>query len=289
MEWADFLQVLVQGLLIGATYGLLALGAGLVFGVSGLVNFAHGDFVSLAMFVCLALYGSLGLDPYLSLVITFPLLVTIGGLLYWYLIRPIAGHHLLMIVQLTLGISFVLQSGILMSFGGQPLRVPSAIESELLIVGDVVMRVPQIIAAIVSFILAGSLYAMLRWTDPGRCIRAVNQNAHAAALMGINVQRVRLWTFALGMGLVAIAASLLAPGAVVQPDQGFRYTVITLLAMVLGGMTNFVAIMAGGIVLALAESFGATYLANTLGLVLPYAIFVIVMIVRPQGLVWRNA
>lgn len=289
MTMADFLQVLVQGLLIGATYGLLALGAGLVFGVSGLVNFGHGDFVTLAMFLCIALYGSFALDPYVALLVTFPLLVAIGGLLYWYLIRPIAGHHLLMIVQLTLGVSFVVQSGILMVFGGQPHRVPSAIESRLLILGDVVMRVPQVIAATVSCLLAVGLYAMLRWTDPGRCIRAVNQNAHAAALMGINVQRVRLWTFALGMGLVAIAASLLAPGAVIQPNQGFRYTVITLLAMVLGGMTNFLAIMAGGILLAMAESFGATYFANTFGLLLPYAIFVAVMIVRPQGLVWRGA
>lgn len=289
MGWTDFLQVLVQGLLIGSTYGLLALGAGLVFGVSGLVNFAHGDFVSLALFLCFGLYATFALDPYVSLLITFPALVAIGGLLYWYLIRPIAGHHLLMIVQLTLGVSFVLQSGILMSFGGQPLRVPSVIESQLLILGDVVMRVPQILAAIVSFALAVGLYATLRWTDFGRSIRAVNQNAHAAALMGIDVRKVRLWTFALGTGLVAVAASLIAPGAVIQPDQGFRYTVVTLLAMVLGGMTNFVAIMLGGILLASAESFGSTYLDGNLGLLLPYGLFVVVMMVRPQGLVWRSA
>lgn len=285
----EFLQALAQGLLIGSTYGLLALGMGLVYGVSGVVNFSHGDFISLGMFMCLGLYSALAMDPYVSVVITVPVMVALGALVYRFLIRPMVGHQFLMVVQLTLGLSLVLQNGILMVFGGQPARTPSMVETKLIILGDVVLRTPHVIAFIVSFALAIGLFVMLRSTDFGRSIRAVHQNAHAAALMGIDVGRVQVLTFALGIGLLAIAAALLLPGTPIQPSQGLRYTVITLLVVVLGGMTNFVSIMLGGLVIGISEAFGTIYLSDTLGMLLPYAIFVLIMLFRPQGLTWRTA
>ena len=282
----ELYQALAQGILIGSTYGLLALGMGLVYGVSGVVNFSHGDFISLGMFMCLALYSALSLDPYVSVIITVPVMTAIGALVYLYLIRPMVGHQFLMIVQITLGLSLVLQNGILMVFGGQPARTPSVVESKLLILGDVVLRWPHIIAFVVSFVLAIGLYIMLRSTDFGRSIRAVHQNAHAAALMGINVGRVQVLTFALGIGILALAAALLLPGTPIQPTQGLRYTVITLLVVVLGGMTNFVGIMLGGLIIGIAEAFGTIYLSGVLGLLMPYLIFVAIMLFRPQGLTW---
>ncbi|MEL3889741.1 branched-chain amino acid ABC transporter permease [Ferrovibrio sp. MS7] len=284
----ELLQALSQGLLIGSTYGLLALGMGLVYGVSGIVNFSHGDFVSLGMFLCLAVYSLTGMDPYLAMLIGVPVLTALGGLAYHFLIRPVAGHHLLMVIQLTLGLSLLLQNGLLMGFGGQPVRVPSMVESKLVIAGDVIMRLPHIIACLSSFALAILLYVMLRATDIGRSIRAVHQNPRAAALMGIDVPRVRLFTFALGIGILAIAAALLIPGTPIHPNQGLRYTVITLLAVVLGGMTNFVGIMLGGIVIGTAEAMGTIYLSHTLGMLLPYIIFVLIMLFRPQGLTWKT-
>jgi len=285
----EFLQALTQGLLIGSTYGLLALGMGLVYGVSGVVNFAHGDFIALGMFMCLALYSALSLDPYVSIIITVPVMMAVGALVYRYLLRPMVGYKFLMIVQLTLGLSLVLQNGILMVFGGQPARTPSVVGSKVWILGDVVIRVPHVIAFIVSFALAIALYAMLRSTDFGRSIRAVHQNAHAAALMGIDVGRVQVLTFALGIGILAVAAALLLPGTPIQPTMGLRYTVITLLVVVLGGMTNFVGIMLGGLVIGISEAFGTIYLSDTLGMLLPYGIFVLIMLFRPQGLTWGTA
>ena len=286
---AEFLQALTQGLLVGSTYGLLALGMGLVYGVSGVVNFAHGDFIALGMFMCLALYSALSLDPYVSIIITVPVMMGVGALVYRYLLRPMVGYKFLMIVQLTLGLSLVLQNGILMVFGGQPARTPSAVESKLWILGEVVMRVPHVIAFVVSFAMAIGLYVMLRSTDFGRSIRAVHQNAHAASLMGIDVGRVQTLTFALGIGILAIAAALLLPGTPIQPTMGLRYTVITLLVVVLGGMTNFVGIMLGGLVIGVSEAFGTIYLSDILGMLLPYGIFVLIMLFRPQGLTWGTA
>jgi len=285
---SELYQALAQGLLVGSTYGLLALGMGLVYGVSGVVNFSHGDFISLGMFMCLALYSAFSLDPYVSTLITVPVMTAIGALVYLFLIRPMVGHQFLMVVQLTLGLSLVLQNGILMVFGGQPARTPSALESKLFILGDVVLRVPHVVAFAVSFVLAGGLYVMLRSTDFGRSIRAVHQNAHAAALMGIDVGRIQVMTFALGIGILALAAALLLPGTPIQPTQGLRYTVITLLVVVLGGMTNFVGIMLGGLLIGTAEAFGTIYLEGPLGLLMPYIIFVLVMLFRPQGLTWSS-
>jgi branched-chain amino acid transport system permease protein len=283
----ELLQALVQGVLIGSTYGLLALGMGLVYSVSGIVNFSHGDFVSLGMFLCLSLYGVLSLDPYVSLVVTVPAMMAIGGLVYWLLIRRIAQHHLLMIVQLTLGLALLLQNGLLMVYGGQPVRTPSAVESQLIIVGDVVMRLPHVIACAASFALAIVLYVMLRATDFGRSIRAVHQNPHAAKLMGIDVARIQFLTFALSTALIAVAAALLLPGTPIHPNQGLRDTVITLLVVVLGGMTNFFGIMLGGIVIGTAEALGTVYLPDVPGRLLPYLIFVLIMLFRPQGVSWR--
>jgi branched-chain amino acid transport system permease protein len=282
----ELLQALVQGFLVGSTYGLLALGMGLVYGVSGIVNFAHGDFVSLGMYLCLALFTAFALDPYVSVLITLPIMVGLGALTFKFLIKPIAGRQLLMVIQLTLGISLVLQNAVMMRFGGQPARTPSIIESKLLIVGDVIMRGSHLVACGVSFSLAIALYFMLQSTDIGRSIRAVQQESRAAALMGVDVSKVQVLTFAVGIGLLAIAAALLLPGMPITPNQGLRFTVITLLVFVLGGMTNFVGIMLGGIVIGVAEAIGTIYMTHTTGQLLPYFIFVLIMLFRPQGLVW---
>ncbi len=283
-----FLQALAQGFLMGGTYGMVALGMGLIYGVSSIVNFSHGDFLSLGMFLCFSLYAAFALDPYVSLVFVFPALAVLGALVYRFLIRPIIGNHLLMIIQLTLGLSFLLQNGLLMVYGGQPLRTPSFMEAKLLILGDVVVRMPLVIAFAASLGMAGLLFFVLTRTDLGRSIRAVQQNAKAAALMGVNVARVQLLTFAFGMALLAVAAALLLPGTPIHPNQGMRYTVITLMTVVLGGMSNFAGILLGGLVIGLAEAIGTIYVSGVSGMILPYFIFVLIMLFRPAGLLERR-
>lgn len=282
------LQATVQGLLIGSTYGLVALGLGLIYSVSSIVNFSHGDFLSLGMFLCFSLYGLVGADPYVSVFVTLPLLALAGAALYAGIIKRLIGSHMLMIIQLTLGLSLMLQNAILMWYGGQPLRVPSMMETKLLILGDIVIRWPLIVAFLASILLSAALFWMLGHTDFGRAIRAVHQNPKAAALMGVRVSRVRMYVFALGFGVLAVAAALLIPGTPLQPTMGLRYTVTTLLVLVLGGMSNFAGILIGGFVIGLSESIGTIYLSGTLGMILPYLIFVVVLLFRPAGILGRG-
>lgn len=282
------LQATVQGLLMGSTYGLVALGLGLIYSVSSIVNFSHGDFLSLGMFLCFSLYGLVGADPYVSVFVTLPILALAGAALYAGIIRRLIGTHMLMIIQLTLGLSLMLQNAILMWYGGQPLRVPSMMETKLLILGDIVIRWPLIVAFVASIVLSAALFWMLGHTDFGRAIRAVHQNPKAAALMGVRVSRVRMYVFALGFGILAVAAALLIPGTPLQPTMGLRYTVTTLLVLVLGGMSNFAGILVGGFVIGLSESIGTIYLSGTLGMIAPYLIFVLVLLFRPAGILGRG-
>lgn len=282
------LQALVQGILMGSAYGIVALGLGLIYGVSNTINFAHGDFLSLGMYLCFTLYGAFALDPYLSMAITMPVLAAVGGIVFYVFIRPILNTHLLMIVQLTLGLTFILQNGLLMVYGGQPHKVPSFVDNDLIVAGDVVMRTPLLASAGVCVVLAALLYAMLTHTDFGRSIRAVNQNPRAAALMGVNVTAVRVGVFALGFAILAVAGSMLLPGLQIQPSMGLRYTVITLLTLVLGGMTNFIGILLGGLTIGVSEAIGTTFLSGVAGMILPYVIFIIIMLFRPAGLLGRH-
>lgn len=284
------LQAVVQGVLVGATYALIALGAAVVYNVSGVLNMAHGDFVSVAMYISLSLFAAWKLDPYVSLLITFPVLFILGALAYRYLIRPVLGKHVTMVVQLTLGLMFILQNSLLIAYGGRHERVPSAVAGKLIMLGDFLpLRWSTLISFATAAVLATVLYWMLTRTDFGRSIRAIHQNARAAALMGVNVERVRMLTFGLGIAFLAIAGALLTPDTNIHPGQGLRYTVTTLIILILGGMGDFAGVLLGGLLIGVAEAIGSVYISGTLGFLLPYLVFVLVLLFRPQGLVGRQS
>lgn len=285
----ELAQTVVQGLMLGSTYGLVALGMAIIYAVSGVLNFAHGDFLSLAMFLCLAVFSQWAFDPYLGALIVVPMMVLVGMGFYQWLVRPMIGRQVLMVVQLTLGVAFMLQSGLLMGFGGQPKRVNSVMEAKLWFAGDVVFRGPQLVAFGVAVVLSAALFVLLNHTRFGREMRAVQQVPRAAALMGIDVSRTRLLAFALGFGVLGVAGVLLVPGLPIHPSQGLRYTVVTLMVVILGGLTNFVGVLLGGVLLGMAEAVGTVYLSGVTGFVLPYLIFILVLLFRPQGLLRQAA
>jgi branched-chain amino acid transport system permease protein len=176
---------------------------------------------------------------------------------------------------------------LLLIFGGEPIRAPSFVETNLLVIGDVIIRTPQLIAFIAALILSAAFYAVLNFTDPGRRIQAVQQQPRAAALIGVNVPWVRTLTFAFGIGVLAIAAVLIIPGTSMAPAQGLRWTVIALITVVLGGMTNFVAIFLGALLIGASESLATLYVSGTLGMIVPYALFIVLVLFRPEGILKR--
>jgi branched-chain amino acid transport system permease protein len=277
-------QAVIQGVLTGSTYGLIALSMGLIYSVSGITNFAQGDLMVLCMFATLTLASLFGLDPYVSVLITIPLIVAAMALIYRWLIQPI-GSQQLMVIQLTLGLMFVIQNLLLMGYGGNFHRVPSMLDGEVVEIGDfAVVQTSLILSFVTTWLLAAVLFWVLGYTDFGRSVRAVHQNARAAALVGVNVKRTQGVVVSLSAGILAVSASLLVPGRPIHPTEGLHYTVVALMPFVLGGMGNLLSMLLGGIIIGVAETIGAVYLNGPLGFAVPYIVFIAILVLRPQGL-----
>lgn len=277
-------QAAIQGVLIGSTYGLIALSMGLIYSVSGITNFAQGDLMVLCMFATLTFAGLLGLDPYVSVLITIPLIIVVTALIYRYLIQPINSQQL-MVIQLTLGLMFVIQNILLMGYGGNFHRVPSVLDGEVIVIGDfAVVQTSLLVSFVTTWLLAAALFWTLGYTDFGRSVRAVHQNARAAALVGVNVKRTQLVVVALSAGILAVSASLLVSGRPIHPNEGLHYTVVALMPFVLGGMGNLLSILVSGIIIGVAETVGNVYMNGPLGFAVPYIVFIAILVFRPQGL-----
>lgn len=284
MDISIVLQTFAQGVLVGSTYGLIGLSMGLMYSVSGAISLAQGHMVSMGMYFVLSLYTAMHLDPYVSIVITLPVLALAGAALYWLLIRPLSGNAI-MVFQASLGLMFLIENVLLMTYGGQFHQVPSIVSNRLLIFGDaMVIKLPLLIGFGVTSVLALMLFVILEHTDYGRSMRAVHQNERSAALVGVNVQKVRLSVFAMSGAVLAIAAALLVPSTPLHPGEGLKYTLVGLMPLVLGGMSNFFGILVSGVIIGLAEAIGTVFISGAIGLGLPYIIFILILIFRPHGL-----
>jgi branched-chain amino acid transport system permease protein len=277
-------QAAIQGLLMGAIYALIALSMTLLFSVAGLLNFAHGDFMTLAMFAVLVLLEVFGIDPYVSAPILFVVFAAFGALLFRCLIRPVLPQGLLVGAQMTLGMVIVLQNGLLLAFGGEYRSVRTVLSNRNLALGGFVLPWPLVVGAVVAGVLAAALYYVLARTDFGRQVRAITQNRAAAALMGIRIARVQTQAFALGLGLLGLTGPLVVSQVTVTPAMGFSFTLLALIVMVFGGVGSFVGSMVGGLLIGMAESVGSLLLGGTIGAMIPYLILLLVLLFRPHGL-----
>lgn len=276
-------QALLQGIMWGLFYALFASGLTILFAVTRLFNFAHGDLMVLAMYGCLVLYTYFGVDPYLALVVTIPLLGGLGVLVYNYLIKRVLHSHFAMVLQLTLGIVILLENVVLMVFKGDPLPLPTFISLKMVSLGPLLASVPLMIASAVAIVGLGSLYWILRNTDFGRSIRAISQDALAAQLMGIKIDRVRMIVFAIAFALLAVSGSCAAPIFILTPFIGLHLTLFAFIVVTLGGLGNFLGTILGGLTLGIAESVGCLLLGGDEALILVYGVFLLVLLFKPEG------
>lgn len=281
------LQAMITGLLIGCVYTLISIGLSLIWGVMRIVNFAHGEFLMIGLYIVYYLVAKAGVNVYLTILIATPLLFLIGALIFQYTIRPILHHDSMNQVMLTIGLSLILQNLVLAIFAATPLTIRTPYTNWVipLLNGAVILRMSQVIAALGALLATFLLYWVLQKTDAGRSIRAAAQNRTAATLMGINVERTYLLAFGLGSATLGVAASLMTPFYYASPTVGLFFGLIAYIVVVMGGLGSFVGTLVAGLIIALTEELGKVFLAEGADArALMFVVFVLVLLLLPQGI-----
>ncbi|TFB82431.1 branched-chain amino acid ABC transporter permease [Cryobacterium levicorallinum] len=281
-------QTVVTGLLLGGVYVLVSLGLTLIFGVLGIVNFAQGAMLAMAMYLVYFMVSSAGINPYLAVVLSAPIMFGFGWLVQSTLMNRLitdVGHSRPLLV--TLGLSLLISNTLLMIFGGRPLNVPSPYAGSVQILGAIA-DVPRIIAFVGAVIVAGGLIVILRKSPVGLAIRAVAANGTGASLVGVNVKRIYAMTFGLGAASVGVAGGLLAPFTSLVPSAGDQFTTLAFVIVVLGGLGSVPGALVGGIFIGLLQTVGSLFLPGSGPLLLVFGMFVLVLFLRPQGLFGAN-
>ncbi len=280
-----FLQSLISGVLTGSLYAMIGVGLTIIFGVMRIINVAHGDMVMLGMFGAFWSYTLWHIDPFVSVLIWVPLMFLVGMLIYRFLLKPIMTGDELNTLLYTAGLSLLIANLALFFWTGD-YRTLSGLSYAVEPWRPFGLSVPKPLA--IAFFMAagitGALYLFLTRTDTGRAVRATSQNAEAAALMGIPVERIAMITFGLGTALAAAAGVLLVPSLYLYPTVGEILIVKCFVIVVLGGLGSIPGALAGGVLLGLVESFGAVYVSVAYKDTIGFVIFLLVLLFRPQGI-----
>jgi branched-chain amino acid transport system permease protein len=283
---ADYLQPIVDALLLGGLYALMAIGVSLCFGIVRIVNFAHGEFIMLGAYGSFWAFTLLGVDPLISLVPVMLLGGGLGFLLFKLCVQRVLAAPELNQILLTFGLSLVLQNVAVMSWSGDPRSVTTAYSLSSLEWGDVIIPSGRLIAFAIVVVLVAALFAWLRLTELGRAARAVSQNRDAALLMGVNVNFVYALTFAISAALGAGAGITVSFLATITPFMGFSMVIKSFAAVILGGLGNIVGAIAAAFLLGAAETAVSYYVPDGSGWAegVAFAILFCILILRPRGI-----
>lgn len=273
---------LIDGLMIGFVYGIAAMGLSLIFGIMDVINLAHGPIIALGMFGVYVIFSSLGWNPYLAL-----LAVAVAGLLLGVLIYAVAIHRVidaphLSSLMATFSVNMMIIGVGTAIWSTTPRNVDYSLGS--LIIGPIILQWSRIAAALFAIGVTVLLYLFLYRTRPGKYMRAVANNRTAAELMGIPSHQVLALSFGLGTMLAAIAGGLIATLFPITILSGGRYELLSFVIVVLGGLGNPLGALIGGLILGLVEGFVPTFMPTTWVPVLEFVLFVVILIIRPSGL-----
>ena len=282
-------SAVLNGLLTGAVYGLVALGLTLIYGVLHIINFAHGALLTAAMFAAFFAHRLLGLDPYLAALGLTPLFFALGYGLQRFVIGPAAHGEDRNILLVTLALAVVIENALLYAFGADTRTLNLAYAFDVVDVGVAFLALPRVIGFGVVLAVALVLWLILALTDTGKAIRAVAKEKLGAELSGIDVAHVYAVTFGLGTACLAIAACLLIPTYYVNPHIGNAFVLVAFTIVVLGGMGSVTGALIGGLFVGVVESLCGLYLGESLGQIGIFIMFILVLLLRPSGLFGERA
>src|SRR5215813_2789597 len=275
-------QVVISGLLAGSLYSMVALGLGLIFGVMRVLNVAHGPILMLGAYTTFWLFHWFGFNPYLSLLVSMPALFLVGLLLQRTLVRRVVDAPELSSLLLTFGVSIALVNLAQLAFTSDLRSVEFLTGSFVL--GPFAFSKSRVIACGFAFFITIGAFVFLQKTRLGKALRAVSQSREVAQVCGINVQRIHMVAFGLASALAAAGGSLVAVMVAIQPEMGGIYTFKSFLVIVLGGAGNYPGALLGGLLLGLIEQLSSLFLTTQINEAVAYVLLVLVLLIRPTGL-----
>jgi branched-chain amino acid transport system permease protein len=283
------LSAILNGLLTGAVYALVALGLTLIYGVLHIINFAHGALLTAAMFTAYFAFKTVGLDPYVAVFLLTPIFFFLGYALQRFVIGPASHGDDRNMLLITLGLAVIIENTLLFAFRADTRTIELPYAFATINLGFTFLAVPRLLGLIAALIVAATLWLVMNRTDVGRAIRAVAKEKLGAELVGIDVAHVYAVTFGFGTACIAVAACLLIPSYYVNPTAGNAFVLIAFTIVVLGGMGSVPGALIGGLVTGVAESLSGLFLGESLGQIGIFLTFIIVLLVRPRGLFGARA
>ena len=275
-------QVIISGLLSGTLYAMVALGLALIFGVMRVINIAHGPLLMLGAYTTYFLYEQFGINPYLTLPISMAVLFVVGMALERTLVFRVVDAPELSSLLLTFGISIAIVNLAQLAFTSD-LRAVEFMTGSF-VVGPFALSKSRLVAFVFAAAITGGAFVFLRSTKLGKAIRATSQSRDVALVCGIDVQRIHLIAFGLAAALAAAGGTLIAVVVAIQPEMGGIWTFKSFLVIVLGGAGNYPGALLGGMLLGLVEQLASLFLTTQLSEVIAYVLLVLVLLVRPTGL-----
>ena len=280
-----FYQQLINGLMLGASYSLVAIGYTLIFGVLNLLYFAHGEVFMVGAFIGLFLVIYAGTNIYIALLGALIACAVLGAMAFFVAVRPVPKDRPLAPLISTIGLTIVLQNFAIYVFGGRQFAFPETIHQTLYHIGPITISSVQIFILGIAITLMVALWLFIERTKFGRAMRAVAENHETAALLGVNVNRVVLITFVIGSGIAGIAGVLDGlKNSSVSPFMGLGAAVKGLIVMLLGGLGNVPGAMVAGLLLGMIEILSAAYIGTTERDFFSFLILILILLYRPTGL-----
>ena len=285
---SEFLQHLVNMLVLGGTYALLGIGLTLIFGIMNVVNFTHGVLYTLGAYVMFIVVQELGLNFFLALPVAIVVGWALGAIIELTLLRPLRGSDIDTTMLVMIGAWIAMQSGTLWIWGGVAKSVATPFPEQPLVLGPVSVSWLRLFVLAAAALLIVVTYFLINRTKLGGAMRATFQDHDTASLMGVNVDLINTSTFAVGSSLAAAAGALLGPVYVIFPQMGDLAAVKAFAIVILGGLGNITGAVLGGFILALAEELGAGYVSSGYRDAMGFLIIIAVLIVKPTGLFARS-
>ena len=277
-------QQIVNGLLIGFIYSLIAIGLTLIWGVMNIINFAHGDFLMVGMFISFWLYSLYGIDPLFSIPACAVVLFLLGLLIYRFIVSKVMNGPMLAQLVVTFGVSIFLANFAVMLWTPDFRLIDRPLLSGTWSLGGVPLSIPKFAASVGSVVVSAAIFLFLKKTKTGKAILAVEMNRESALLMGINTDRINALSFAIGSSLVGIAGAFLSMYYYIYPQVGGLFGLISFCIVALGGFGSIEGAFIAGILIGFVQTLGGYFFDPAYKYAIVFMVYLITVWIRPQGL-----